>query len=211
MEFAVVEFKEMPYGEKFTGILGYTRMVEGFAPALVKNELGEEKVAELHSLWEKGIEQIPDDASDKDRYEIAYRNFMWKWVSANNFMSTHQGEEGTKKYMQAAILAWNRRYAFRGLMFKVVGALSRKTAFRIVSKGLAYQLQAFSPFSVTEFKDNRMVLTVAPCKILTDKDGVNFCLMACQNIIPSWLQAQFNVKMNLNRQGDNCSVIFEPF
>ena len=207
----MVEFKEMPYGEKFEGILGYTKMVEGFAPQLVKRELGEERADELRNLWKKGAEPIPEDASDKDKYEIAYRNFMWKWVSANNFMTMHQGEDGTKKYMQAAIAAWNRRYALRGLLFKLVGGISRKTAFRMVSKGLAYQLQAFSPFSVTEFKDNRMVLTVAPCKILADKDGVNFCLMACQNIIPSWLQAQFNVKMNLNRQEENCSVIFEPF
>lgn len=207
----MVEFKEMPYGEKFTGILGYTKMVEGFAPQLVKNELGEEKVDELQNIWKKGTEPIPEDASDKDRYEIAYRNFMWKWVSANNFMDTHQGEEGIKKYMQAAIAAWNRKYALRGLMFKVVGGISRKTAFRTVSKGLAYQLQVFSPFSVTELTENRMIFTVAPCKILANQNGSGFCVMACQNIIPSWLQAQFNVKMNLNRQGANCSAIFEPF
>jgi hypothetical protein len=207
----MVEFREMPYGEKFTGILGYTKMVESFAPQLVKKELGEEKVDELRSLWKKGTEPIPEDASDKDRYEIAYRNFMWKWVSANNFMDTHQGEDGTKKYMHAAIAAWNRKYALRGLMFKVVGGISRKTAFRLVSKGLAYQLQVFSPFSVTELKENRMVFTITPCKILADQNGSGFCVMACQNIIPSWLEAQFSVKMNLNRRGANCSAIFEPF
>ena len=37
----MVEFKEMPYDEKVTGILGYTKMVEDFAPQLVKKELGE--------------------------------------------------------------------------------------------------------------------------------------------------------------------------
>ena len=152
----------MPYGEKLTAILGFTKMVEGFAPQLVMKELGKEKADELRDLWKKRAEPIPEDASDKERYEIAYRNFMEKWVSANNFMSTHQGEDGTKKYMQAAIAAWNRRYALRGLMFKVVGAISRKYAFRIVSKGLAYQLQAFSPFSVTELKENRMVFAVTP-------------------------------------------------
>jgi len=207
----MIEFKEMPYDEKVTGILGYTKMVEGFAPQLVKKELGEEKAAELLSLWKKGSEPIPEDASDKDRYEIAYRNFMRKWVSANNFMSKHQGEFGTKKYMQTAIAAWNRKYALRGLMFKVAGGISRKTAFRSVSKGLAYQLQVFSPFSVTEPKENRVVFNVAPCKILADPNGSGFCVMACQNIIPSWLQTQFNVKMNLNRQGANCTAIFEPF
>jgi len=39
----------------------------------------------------------------------------------------------------------------------------------------------------------------------------NFCSMACQNIIPSWLEAQFNLKMNLNQQGANCSAVFEAF
>jgi hypothetical protein len=206
----MVEFKEMPCHEKITGILGYTKMVEGFAPQLIKKELGEEKVDELQNLWKKGTEPIPEDASDKDRYEIAYRNFMWKWVSANNLMGTYQGEYGTKKYMQTAIEAWKRKYHY-GSALRFVGGVSRKTAFQILAKRIAYQLQAFSPFLVTELKENRMVLTVTPCKILTDPNGSGFCSMACQNIIPSWLQAQFNVKMNLNRQGANCSVIFEPF
>ncbi len=205
------EFKEMPYDEKFTSILDYTKMVESFAPQLVKNELGEEKVDELQSQWKKGTEPIPEHASDKDRYEIADRNFMGKWVSANNFMVTYQGEAGSKKYMHMAIAAWNRKYALRAFMFKFVGGVSRKTAFRIMSKRLAYQLQVFSPFSVTELKENRMVLTVTPCKVLANQNGNSFCSMACQNIIPSWLEAQFNVKINSNRQGANCSVIFESF
>lgn len=203
--------REMPYQEKFEGILSYTRMVEDFAPKLIKKELGKEKVEELQNIWKKEIKPIPDDASDKDKYEIAYRNFMWKWVSANNLMSTYQGDDGTKNYMKAAIAAWNRRYALRGSLFKVVGVVSRKNAFRTIAKRLAYQLQAFSPFVVNELNEERMVLTVSPCKILENDNGSNFCTMACQNIIPSWLEAQFNVKMNLNRQGPDCSVIFEPF
>ena len=207
----MVESKEMPYGEKLTAILGFTKMVEGFAPQLVMKELGKEKADELRDLWKKRAEPIPEDASDKERYEIAYRNFMEKWVSANNFMSTHQGEHGTKKYMQAAITAWNRKYTLRGLMFKIVAGISRKTAFRMVSKGLAYQLQVFSPFSVAELNENRAIFTVDNCKILTDKNGSGFCEMACQNIVPSWLEAQFKVKMNLTRKGVNCSAILEPF
>jgi hypothetical protein len=210
-EINMSEIKEMPYQEKFEAILGYTKMVESFAPQLIKKELGEEKVDELDNLWKKETQLIPEDASDKDKYDIAYRNFMLKWVSANNLMGTYHGEDGTKKFMQAAISAWNRRYSLRGLTFKVVGGIARKTAFRTISKGLAYQLQAFSPFAVTELNEKRMVLSVAPCKILTDQFGASFCSMACQNIIPSWLEKQFNVKMNLTRQGENCSVIFEPF
>ncbi len=205
------EIKEMPYQEKLEGIISYTKMVENFAPPLVKKELGEDRLNELRNIWNNGTQPIPEDSSDKDKYEIAYRNFIWKWVSANNLMTTNQGEDGTKKYMQAAIEAWKKRYLLRSSMFKILGGLSRKTGFKAVAKRLAYQLQALSPYEVSELNEKRMVFTVTPCKILTDQNGADFCSMACQNIIPSWLEAQFNVKMNLNRQGANCSVVFEPF
>ena len=205
------EFKQMPYIEKLGGILVYTKMSEDFAQHLVMEEFGKEKVDELRSLWTQGIESIPEGISDQDKYEIAYRNFMRKWVYSNNFMTVREGDVGTTKYMHAAIEAWKRKYAFKAFVLKIVGSISHKAAFGMLTKDLAYKLQIFSPFSVTEFKDNRMVLSVSPCKILTDRNGARFCTMACQNIIPSWLQTQFNVKMNLTRQGDNCSVVFEPF
>jgi len=201
----------MPYSEKFDGIFGYMKLVEVFASQLVKSELGKEKVDELRGLWEKGVEPVPEGASDKDRYEIAYRNFMWKWVSANNFMGKYQGEGGTTKFMHAAIAAWKGRHRKSAMSLRMVGRVAPKIAFRKLTKTLAYQLQMFSPFSVTELKENRMSLSVAPCKILMDPNGSSFCVMACQNIIPSWLQGQFNVKMNLDRQGANCNVLFEPF
>jgi hypothetical protein len=207
----MAEYKEMPYEEKLAGLLIYTKMVESFAPRLVKKELGEKSLGELQTLWKQGTEQIPADASMKDRYEIVYKNFMWKWVTANNFMSTHQGEFGAAKYMQEAISAWKKKYVREAFALRILGGISRKTAFGILVKRLAYQLQAFSPFKVIELNKNRMVLDVAPCKILMDQNGNNFCVMACQNIIPSWLQTQFNVKMNSRRKNINCSVIFEPF
>ena len=204
------ELKEMPFQEKYDSILGYSRLVEDFAQKLAK-ELGELRSSELQSLWKQGTETIPEDASDRDRYEIAYRNFMWTWVSANKFMESHQGEAGTKRYMQAAISACKKKYSLEAFPLKIVESISRKTAFKILAKRLAYELQAFSSYMVTELNENRMVLNVAPCKILMDKNGNNFCSMACQNIIPSWLEAQFDVKMDHKRQEQNCSIVFEHF
>jgi hypothetical protein len=203
--------KEMPYNEKFIGINNYMKIVDDFAPQLVKEELGEEGLAKLRSLWKQGTKTVSENASEKDKYEIAYNNFMWKWVSANNLIRDTKGDAYTSKYMQAAIKAWKRKYSLYAYLLKIVGGVSRKTAFQILSKRLAYQLQAFSPFSVAEMNEKRMVLTVTPCKILKDPNGSSFCVNACQNIIPSWLEAQFNLKMNLTRDGDNCNVIFEAF
>jgi hypothetical protein len=203
--------KEMPYQEKYKEILIYIDMTKDFARSLVKEELGNEKFHELLDIWKKESEPIPEDASDKDRYEIAYRNFIRNWVSAHNFMKEYQGEFGAKKFMQAAIVGWRKRYSGDSLLLKIVGGLSHKTAFQTLAKQLAYKLQVFSPFIVSELDGNRMVLMVNPCKIPEMPEGNNFCSWACQNIIPVWLSREFNIKMNPTRVGTGCTVVFEPF
>ncbi len=208
---ALPEFKEMTFQEKLVGILSYEQIVDRFTPHVVKEELGVDKWHELQKIWKQQVEPTPPDASVQDKYEIAYRNFMRKWVSGNNFVAKSKGDAGTAKYMHAAIATWKQKYARDATALRVIGGVSRKTAFKILAKRLAYQLQAFSPYTVTELTENRMVLKVAPCKILKDPNGISFCQMACQNIVPSWLESQFNVKMSLNRQGENCTVIFTPF
>jgi hypothetical protein len=207
----MVEVREMPYVEKYNEILGMMKVLEGFAPQLVKDELGDDKLDELRNIWKQEADQVTKDASDKEKYEVAYRNFMNNWVSTSNFMVKHQKDVGSTKFMRAAIAGWNRKYVSQALILRTMRNISSKTAFKTLAKRLAYQLQAFSPFSVKELTDKKMILTVTPCKILETREGNNFCSKACQNIIPSWLEKQFNIKMVFNRQGENCLVTFEPF
>lgn len=207
----MVSVKEMPYSEKYDGVLFYYQILEGFAPRLVKEELGEKKVAELRDIWKNESETIPVDASDQDRYEIAYRNFMRNWVSAHNFMREHRDEIGATRFLQEAVSGWRHRYSGDARLLRLVGSLSRKTAFQTLAKQLAYKLQVFSPFVVSELSGDRMILTVNPCKILGMPAGSDFCSLACQNIIPHWLENQFKIVMNPTRHGANCAVTFEPF
>ena len=207
----MVVFREMPYSEKLEGILEYKKLVEGFAPQLVNSELGGEKVTELYSLWKKESEPIPTDASDQDKYEVAYRNFLQNWITANRFMTENQGDDGNKKFMNVAIKAWKQKHAGSANRLRLMGGVSSKAAFRALADQLAYHLQIFSPFSVSELNENRLVLNLAQCKIMEVRKRNDFCLMACQNIIPVWLEEQFNVKMDLNPQGASCTVNITPF
>ncbi len=208
----MIEIEEMPFAEKYESVLSLKRLLEGFAPKLVHEEFGKERVDELREIWKNESLSIPENSTDKEKYEIAYKNFLQMWVSANNFMGKYQGEDGTNKFMHAAILGWKRKYSRSAFYLKVVGGLSQKTAFRILAKRLAYQLQVFSPYTVSELNDRRMVLEVTPCKIAETRGHSDFCLMACKNIIPAWLEAAFKIKMNSNqRQENNCTVTFAPF
>ncbi len=207
----MVEVRQMSFGEKLSGVLSYKRLVEDFSRSLVSQELGGEKFSELQNIWQRESQPIPENAADEEKYEIAYRNFLQNWVSANNFMGKHQGEDGTKKFMHAAIAGWKRKYARQALALKIIWIFAPKTAFQILAKKLAYELQVFSPFTISQINKEQLVLAVTPCKIADTQRSSSFCVMACQNIIPAWLEAQFNVKMSPNRQGNNCTVTFAHF
>jgi hypothetical protein len=207
----MVDMKEMPYHEKYNGILDLIDLVRGFAPKFVKEELGQAESDELLKKWEEESVPIPRELTFETKYDIAHRNFLQNWITALNFVAEHR-EASTDKYMKVAIDAWVRKESSSSLGLKIFrGFSSREAAFEALAKGLAYKLQVFSPFVVTELNRSRMVLTMAPCKIREIRGSDDFCLAACQNIIPSWLYKQFNVRMNHKRDGDNCTVTFEPF
>ncbi len=201
----------MPYREKLLGINRMDKLVEDFAPRVVKEELGEKKLDELLNIWKMDLETVSAEASEEEKYETAYKNFLLKWVSANQIMRKYDGEDGTAKYMRAAIEGWKKQYSRPSTVLRILWMLSPKLAFKNLAKRLSYQLQVFSPFTITEFNERQMTLAVKPCKILGVPDGNDFCVMACQNIVPSWLESQFNVKMSHNRVGTDCVVTFEPF
>jgi len=203
--------KQMPSKEKLEAVERLDRLVEDFAPKVVKEVLGVEKLQELRNTWATQSEHILSEASDQEKYEIAYRNFLKKWVSANNLMEKYEGEVGTSKYLTAAIAGWKKQYSGNSFLLKTIWGLSPKIAFHKLASQLSYALQVFSPFTVSELTETRMTLTVDPCKIAETPEGSNFCVMACQNIIPSWLESEFDVKMRHNWQGKRCIVTFEPF
>jgi hypothetical protein len=210
-DYSIIETKQMPNQEKLEGIIRLDNLVEDFAPKVVENELGKEKLQELRKTWENQSESISAEASDQEKYEIAYRNFIKKWVTANNLMRRYDGEDGTAKYMVAAIEGWKKQYSNTSLMLRIMRTISPKTAFHKLAKQLAYSLQVFSPFTVTNLDEKQMTLSVNPCKITELPMGNDFCVMACQNIIPVWLDAQFRVKMVSHRKGTDCTVDFAPY
>jgi len=202
--------KEMPYHEKYNGILELIELLRGFAPKFVNEELGRAKADELLKIWAQESEPIPSDAPFNEKYDIAHRNFLQNWITALNFVNEYQVDPG--KYMKVAIDAWARKYTASSLGLKIFRKFSSKeSAFEAIAKRLTYSLQIFGLFTVSELNQKRMVFAITPCKIRVVRGCDDFCLAACQNIIPAWLNKQFDVKMTHRRDGNNCSLTFEPF
>src|SRR5512136_1899108 len=123
----MVEIKEMPYHEKYHGILDLIDLVKDFAPKFVKEELGEEKSDELLKRWERESVPIPREFSFETKYDIAHRNFLQNWITALDFVAEHR-TVSTDKYMKVAIDAWAKKESTSVLGLKIFRGFSSKEA-----------------------------------------------------------------------------------
>jgi len=79
---------------------------------------------------------IPEDASDEEKYEIAYGNLMWQGKSNLEFISMHLGEDGIEQYKLAQVEELKRKNT--GLALKMLGVirvLSPSSAFVMTEVG----------------------------------------------------------------------------
>jgi hypothetical protein len=177
----------------------------------VKEDLGDKEVAELEKFWKGESKPIPKDASIEEKYEIAYGNWMRNWASAFKFVSKRLGEKGTEKFKHAAVEKLKYKNASPALyMLEIMRILAPQTAFRTFAKQMAFQLQVFSPFTVSELSGRSMVVNFSPCKVLDVERCEDVCLVGCQDIYPIWFREQFNVKYQPNRKNRSSTITLTP-
>jgi hypothetical protein len=207
----MIEIKEMPYNEKYSGVLSYMKLLDDFVLPLVEKDLGAQKVAELKGIWQNKTQSIREDATYEEKFEIAYGNWLQKWASAFSFVSDNLGERGTESFKHEDVEALKRKNSGPALLLlRLMRAVSPQTAFRMLAKRMSYQLQVFTPFSVSELSGDKLVADAHPCKILDYPESEAFCTVGCQEITLRWLEDQFKVSMTTNRQGKNCTVTITP-
>jgi hypothetical protein len=169
-------------------------------------------VAELKSTWQKQSENIPEGASVEEKYEIALHNLLRNYQSAYDLINDKLGKGGIEKFNNAYVKEAERQTGGAGLyLYKFMRAIAPQTAFKTAAKQIAYQLQFFTPYSVTELTGQRMVMDIPNCKFL-DIEGCNAgCEVMCQTVTPLLLEKQFKIKNTYERkEGKSCIATFTP-
>jgi hypothetical protein len=207
----MAKIKEMPYSEKYALVQKNIKFDEGYVPSFIQRHLGDEAVAELQNIWQEGIKPIPENASDEEKYEIAYGNWISIAKSVFKFIRERLGEDGIEKFKRAEVEALIRDNAGPALfMLKLVRAISPGTAFSMIAKQMSYQFQWITPYSVSELTRHRAVFDIPSCKILDFPDNDDLCFIGCQSIYPMWVAEQFKVDMKFDRQGNSCTCTLAP-
>jgi len=207
----MVRVKEMPYNEKYAKVIDNTKFDESFLFPFVKKHLGDQAVSELKGIIQSGFKPIPGEASFKEKYEIAYGNWIWGVKNIFLFIRRQMGEDGLKEFERADVEALIKKNATPALIFlKIIRLFSPSTAFTMTAKQMGYQFQWLTPFSVPELTRHKAVLDIPRCKILDFPDIDDICLIGCQSTYPMWVAEQFKVSMKWNRQGNSCTGILTP-
>jgi hypothetical protein len=201
----------MPFEKKYNSVLEGIEFVESCVLPFVKENLGDEKVTELKSIWQEESESIPEIGSYEEKYEVAFRNWLRNWQSAYTFASNQLGESGAEKFEHTAIEAQKRKTAGSALqMYRFVRAISRKTAFKTFAKQMAYQFQVFTPLSLSELSGQGAVMRIPHCKVLDVEGCDDFCTVGCQKLFPVVVKDQFNVKLTYKVERKSCIATFAP-
>jgi hypothetical protein len=206
----MVEVKQMPTSEKYTRVLGGLKHDE-YVPGFVEKHLGPAAAAEYRERYDAVMQPIPDDASNEVKYETAYRNWMAGASVAFGFVRERMGDEGIEQMGKTGAAELIRENASPSLVFlRLMRALSPGTAFEMVAKKSAYEMQYLTDYSVEQLDKHKAVINVPRCKILDYPDTEDVCLVGCQREWPQWMAEQLHVKMDAQRKGHSCTLTLSP-
>jgi hypothetical protein len=205
----MVKIKEMPYKEKYGMVLSNMK-IEGPGMAFIEKQLDKQAVLDLQKEFEKGTKPIPENASDKEKYEIAVSNFSWMGGTKYNFVKNRLGEEGLNQCFRVDVGFLKTITPSPALFFmNLMRAISPGAAFTMIIKQMAYKFQYGGPTSLSELTQHKAVMDVKPCNMLNFPGGENACIF-CQKETPIWLREQFKIETNINMQEKSCSFTFTP-
>jgi hypothetical protein len=207
----MIPIKLMPSSEKYARVVDSLKVYDTVVEPFLHKHIGAEAVSEMQSMREEGLKPIPEDASDEEKYEKAYKNFIWQAKANMSFIRERLGEDGIEKFKRAeADELTKTNSGIAVFMLGMIRAISGSTAFKMIAKQLGYEFQWITPFSMTELTKNKAVYDVPQCKVLEFPDSEDVCAIGCQGIYPIWLAEQLKVDMRFKRQGKSCTVTVTP-
>lgn len=207
----MAKLKQMTDNEKYHCVCDAMKRTRQYVPAFLKQQLSDKAVLELQAIWQEGTRSIPENATSTEKYELAYANYMWMARSTYSYVRKQLGNEGIQKFERAEIEMLKRSNSgLTMLLLRLLRAVAPGSAFVLVAKQTAHQLQWVTPFTVDELSRKKMVVTVPQCKALSFPDTEDLCAIGCQSTYRTWFAEQLHLVMDTHRQTTGCTKILVP-
>ena len=206
----MIKVKVMPISEKYTSVLDYIKH-ESLVPSFLQQHLGYQAISEFQKICQEGVKTIPENAPIEEKYEIAFSNWIWMGKSAFTFIRQRIGEDGMKQFIRADVETLKRENGSPAMfLLSLIRVISPRLAFTMTAKEMLYKLQWLSIYTISQPSRDKFVLNIPHCKLLDFPNSEDLCTIGCQTIYPMWLNEQFKVKMQSERQGNSCMISLTP-
>jgi len=206
----MVKIKEMPVKEKYALLLETVKQ-DSFTLDFIEEKLGRQAREEYQEETRIVLKPVPQNASEKEKYEIEYGNWISTGGVAFDFVRRRLGEDGLKQYIRADVEAIKRANASPVfLLLKLIKLVAPGVAFKLMANQMAYKLQWLTDYSVSELSRDKVVMEIPHCKVLDFPGGEGSCLIGCQKIYGIWLAEQFRLDMKTRRKGYSCTFSIAP-
>jgi hypothetical protein len=205
----MIKIKEMPFKEKYGMVLSNMKIEEP-GMAFIEKHLGKQGVTDLETEFRKGIKPIPENAIDREKYDLASSNLSWMGGAKYDFVKSRLGEDGINQCIQVDVgflKTVTPRLAL--ILMSLIRAVSPSAAFTMMIKQMAYKFQYGGPVELSELSRNRAVMEVKPCNMLNFPGGAHMCIL-CQRETPIWLREQFKIETKVNRMENGCVFTLAP-
>jgi hypothetical protein len=131
--------------------------------------------------------------------------------NAYRFIREQLGEEGLERFVHTEVEGHKRKYAGPAVfLFRLVRTFSPGSAFEMLARKAAYEMQWLTPFSASELTRERVVFGVPRCKLLDFPDTHDMCFYGCQRAYPAWMAELFNVEVEIERKQNGCMMTLNP-
>lgn len=206
----MVDVKKMPAKEKYANLVATVKQ-DSFTPCFIEEKLGRQAREEYEQETRKAAKPVPDNATDTEKYEIEYGNWITIGGIAFDFIRNRGGEEWLKQYIRADVEEIKRANAGPAiLLYKLIKTVAPRAAFTMAAKQMAYKLQWLTDYSVSDLSGDRVVMEIPHCKVLDYPGGEGSCAIGCQRIYEIWLAEQFGLEMKTRRKGFSCTLSIAP-
>ncbi len=206
----MIKIKQMPVKEKYALLLATVKQ-DSFTPDFIEEKLGRQAREEYQEETRKVSKPVPQNASEKEKYDIEYGNWISTGGVAFDFIRQRLGEDGLKQYIRADVEAIKRANASPVfLLLKLIKLVAPGTAFKLMANQMAYKLQWLTDYSVSELSRSKVIMEIPHCKVLDYPGGEVSCVIGCQKIYGIWLAEQFRLDMKTRRKGYSCTFSIAP-
>jgi hypothetical protein len=207
----MVKVREMPYSEKYAKVVSETKFEDSQTFLFIQNSLGDKAVTDLKKLHQGITKPVSEGASDKQKYETAFGNWVQTGGITFGFIRSKLGEEGIDRFIRVNVDAWKKQNMnFAVNLLSIIRFFSKGSAFSMITKNFNYEMQWFGPSTISEMSKSKLVIEIPHCIILDYPNSEDVCSIGCQKLYPLCFAELFRIRMQYKRQGKSCVDIVTP-